>query len=215
MNISNINRGFLISHYKRHFVDFENFRVYHDEINGSNEDPYVWNKQFLWTFCNRRPYEKYFEGDVIFWVNKDESKLNCDCVFVVCETFEWEKTNSITPSDPIVDNIDCFRNHYNHINRGEHNWKSNKFKRYTLKADPDMSFLPHDLNKELINIMPFLVSKKQVINFKKGGSPYNWPIPINQKTTIDLYNFLLSAQVIIKGDQISTLHPIVSLNKTI
>ncbi len=97
--------GYLIYHPSRAVAKFDAAVVYHDHIGG-NQDPYVWNTQFLHTYCHITQM-KPSEGDINFWVSGDSfpnfSHLYCDLVFVVAEKAYWKSANTIDRDNAIVD----------------------------------------------------------------------------------------------------------------
>ena len=89
--------NYIIYHPRRCvFIDGKT-KVYHDKFN-QNEDPYIWNDNFLHTFCHITQISPIV-GSYIFWVSGDTypnfSKLYCDCVFIVKEKRYWATANKI------------------------------------------------------------------------------------------------------------------------
>jgi len=86
-----VSNSYLIYHPAREKFVSGNITAYHDKFGG-NEDPYIWNEQFLHTYCHitQLPNEK---NQINFWVSGEEKEfpnftaLYCDCVFVVAEKF--------------------------------------------------------------------------------------------------------------------------------
>jgi hypothetical protein len=153
--------GYLMYHPPRQIATFVDYTVYHDPIRQSNQDPYVWNKQFLHTYCHITQMRSEI-NTINFWVTWDAfpnfSQLYCDLVFVVQNKYYWKERNHIDCTDPIVDSKEAFNDHYQWPACGEHVFK--KRKRFTLKAHPECSFQPQDANKERIDVVRFLVDKK-------------------------------------------------------
>lgn len=145
----------LIYHPKRCKAIFGETTVYYDKPSG-NHDPYVWNKNFLHTFCHMTELVNPCTGDVQFWVSGDRfpdfSALTCDLVFKVQNVCEWEERNSISATDAIVDTALSYEEHY----RWAHKQPYTKRVRKTLKAHPTESFQPQSSSAELIDILPFL-----------------------------------------------------------
>lgn len=77
--------GYIIYHPKRNREIFDGTTVHYDNNEG-NQDPYVWNRQFLHTYCHMTQMTPQ-EGQINFWVSGDTfpnfSQLFCDLVFVV------------------------------------------------------------------------------------------------------------------------------------
>jgi hypothetical protein len=150
--------GYLVYHPKRTKSVFDNITIYHAP-NGVHQDPYVWNSQFLHTYCHMTQM-KPEEEDTIFWVTGDKfpgfSHLFCDLVFVIQEKVYWEKANFISESSEIIDSHEAYIAHYQWAGR-EHYFQRRR--RYTLKADPKRSFQPQNCDGSLIDIVPFLATK--------------------------------------------------------
>ena len=89
--------NYLIYHPKRQISEIGDLKVYHDSF-GHNEDPYIWNKNFLHSFCHITQIKPEV-GSRIFWISGDTypdfNRLNCDCVFVVKEKIYWTTANKI------------------------------------------------------------------------------------------------------------------------
>jgi hypothetical protein len=101
--------GYLVYHPRRvvtkfDVTKFDHVTVYHDHPAG-NQDPYVWNSQFLHTYCHITQM-KPSVGDINFWVSGDTfpnfSHLYCDLIFVVAEKVYWEFANTIDRDHNIV-----------------------------------------------------------------------------------------------------------------
>ncbi len=206
--------NYIIYHPKRVITELDGLKIYHDCF-GHNEDPYIWNKQFLHSFCHITQISPK-EGSLIFWVSGDTypdfNELNCDCVFVVKEKKYWKNSNDISIDDAIVDNKQTYEHHYKWCH--EHYFK--KKKRFTLKVDNDKSFQPQDNNQNLINIVPFLNSqgitieelRNKVSRTKKGKQARNsTPYKLRNEVADRLYDYLSSSDIIIKGEMIENKHP--------
>ena len=151
--------GYLIYHPSRVVSDFETIRVYHDS-NSGNQDPYIWNQKFLHSYCHITQMSPKV-GDINFWVSGDTfpnfSCLYCDLVFVVAEKLYWQDKNSIETSDPIVDSNEAYTDHYCWVGHGQHPYRRRR--RFTLKADSESSFQPQNIDRELIDVIPFLLEQ--------------------------------------------------------
>lgn len=190
--------GFLIYHPKRQVSVFDKVVVYHDKTTG-NQDPYVWNGCFLHTFCHMSQMSPE-EGDINFWVSGDTypdfSRLYCDLVFVIKEKVCWTNANKISRNDKIVDSKNAYNDHYS---PGVINHPYKKRRRFTLKADPDLSFQPQNEQHELFDIVPFLfemgysISDLQKCMTTKIGSK---PMPIPNEVSNHLYKKLNEIAVI-------------------
>ena len=191
--------NYLIYHPEREVISIGDTKVYHDSFDG-NQDPYIWNEQFLHSFCHLTQISVEI-GDTIFWVSSKKStmldNLWCDCVFVIEEKTYWGTANHIESSDEIVDSKNAFEHHYKWVNEpyNQHNFK--KRKRYTLKADKDKSFQPQNEFNGLIDGLPILIkmgiSKEilvQKISMNQSGkrSRNTRPFPIDNETAKELIN---------------------------
>lgn len=160
--------GYLIYHPSRAVTKFDTVVVYHDHIGG-NQDPYVWNMQFLHTYCHITQMSPNV-GDINFWISGDSfpkfSYLYCDLVFSVAEKVYWGSANTIDCNDPIVDTDEAYNDHYRWA---KHQHPLKRRRRYTLKAHPECSFQPQTLERKLIDIVPFLASQGITIDDLRQG----------------------------------------------
>ncbi len=201
---------YFIYHPKRCQYIINDLTIYHDSFGG-NEDPYIWNKKFLHTYCHITQLTNEVD-QVNFWVSgnpslKNFTQLYCDLVFYIDEKKYWEDRNNIDRNNPIVDNEQTFQHHYK--------WASNHpFKRrsrYTLKANPTKSFQPQNRKGELIDILPFLnkngLSTKFLIKSFKAGIGSR-PFKIEDKIGAKLYEYLnQTAKVKLYGKDFEKKHP--------
>lgn len=146
--------GYLVYHPARAITHLDGHTVYHDHING-NQDPYIWNTQFLHTYCHITQMSAQ-EGDINFWVSGNTfplfTELYCDLIFTVQEKIYWPEANHITRHAPVVDSDTAFHDHYQWV--WQHPFKRRR--RFTLKATRSTSFQPQDSHGNLINILPLL-----------------------------------------------------------
>jgi len=209
---------YVIYHPKRQVSNVGQLKIYHDKFGG-NEDPYIWNKKFLHSFCHITQISPIV-GSHIFWVSGDSypdfTALFCDCVFVVKEKIIWNNANSINFSDEIVDSQQAFSHHYSWVNPPfkQHYFKSKK--RHTLKGDEDKSFQPQDKNFNLIDICPYLISTGYTLNHLRdrisktsnGEKARNSrPLKIDGNTARLIYQELSKSSVLIRGNMLMGLHP--------
>ena len=214
------NMSYIIYHPKRNSTKIESHIIYHD-VFGRNEDPYIWNDKFLHSFCHMTQITPQI-GDIIFWCSgnsyPDFTELVCDCVFLVKEKVYWKSKNEIQLTDIIVDNEQAFEKHYKWVNppNNEHYFKRRK-KRFTLKADMDKSFQPQNINRRLIDIIPFLntlnIPTESLVNSiakTRNGKPSrnSRPYKLSAETARNLYDFLDKSDIKIKGYMIKDKHPI-------
>lgn len=209
---------YLIYHPERQKTTIGNLIIYHDSFGG-NEDPYLWNKKFLHTYCHITQLSNQTD-QVNFWVSGQPSlnyftKLKCDCVFHIAEKKYWNHNNKISRNDNVVDNEQTYQHHY----KWAHNHPYKKRKRYTLKAKPDTSFQPQDARGNLIDILPFLnkngLKTDYLIKAFKAGVGSK-PYKLDNNIGIELYNFLEKrAEVKLFGKDLDRIHPHRSSQKNI
>jgi hypothetical protein len=183
--------GYIIYHPRRVKSTFGDVKVYHDSTQG-NQDPYVWNQQFLHTYCHMTKITPEV-NHINFWVSGDTfpnfSALYCDLVFVVERKDYWSEANSIDYNDPIIDNREAFIDHYRWA-MYQHLFK--KRRRFTLKADSKRSFQPQDVNQQLIDIVPFLERTGFELELLRRGLRSGFaskPLRLNT-IALDLYEWL-------------------------
>lgn len=146
------------------FKNSDGIPIYYDALSG-NQDPYIWNKQFLYSYCqlgkNGKTWlSKINEGDCIFFVATRKGSLTveqwwCDLVFVVAEKLEWNNKNPLEKDDlDLVESEFAWKDHYrwwidhpNLLLGG---------KRITFKADPDSSFQPIGPDNKPLDILKHL-----------------------------------------------------------
>lgn len=184
--------GYLIYHPRRDISTFDDVKVYHDSTIG-NQDPYIWNVQFLHTYCHITQMRSEITN-INYWVTWDKfpnfSHLYCDLIFFVEQKLYWKQRNAIDSSDPIVDSDEAFQDHYQWAGY-EHCFKRRR--RFTLKADPYRSFQPQDANKKLIDVVPFLVDaglSLDELNRKSQAGFNSQPFYLDSRTVISLYEWL-------------------------
>jgi len=166
--------GYIIYHPKRTTTTHQSITIYHDPIRNSNQDPYIWNRCFLHTYCHITQMSPKV-GDYIFWVNGDTfpnfTHLYCDLVFVVEEKLYWLEANNISPTDPIVDSTEAYQEHYQWA-KYQHQLK--KRKRFTLKAVSDASFQPQNGAGKLIDLIPLLKEVGWSVEEVQHGLKAGW-----------------------------------------
>jgi hypothetical protein len=165
--------GWLIYHPKRQVSRFAGLTVHHDSLAG-NQDPYVWNRRFLHTACHITQMSPEV-GDVNFWVSGDTfpgfSILWCDLVFVVEDKIYWQDSNRIAVGDPVVDSPEAFADHYAPM-PNEHPYRRRR--RFTLKADPALSFQPQNDNGSLIDLVPLFADIGLGLDWLRIGLRAGW-----------------------------------------
>lgn len=205
---------YLIYHPQRQITEIRDLKIYHDEFGG-NEDPYLWNDRFLHTYCHITQL-KNEEGQINFWVSAEKltdiNYLLCDCVFVIQEKIFWKESNKISREDDLVENFQTYEHHYKWPNKenGSNHFYSRR-RRYTLKADPEKSFQPQDKDRNLIDVLPFLIknglNKKEFlskINPGVGARPFKLDDDLGKR----LYKYLEKiAYMKLRGRDLKNLHP--------
>ncbi len=204
----------LIYHPKRSTSKIGRSVVYHDAFGG-NEDPYIWNNQFLHTYCHTTQLKNEV-GQINFWIAGDRwpnfNALYCDCVFVISEKCYWDEANSMRRNNPIVENNQTYEHHYKWGDKTLGHHQLMRRRRYTLKADPQKSFQPQDGKGNLLDILPFLNSQdintqklRTAMNTGRGSRPFKLDGDLGEK----LYKYLKQkAKVKLRGNQLADKHPI-------
>lgn len=183
--------GYLIYHPSRTKSVFDSIVVYHDPIGG-NQDPYIWNRKFLHSYCHITQMSSIV-GNINFWVSGDTfpnfNNLYCDLVFIIKEKTYWKNANTIDRTDTIIDTDEAYLDHYRWA--WQHPFKRRR--RFTLKADPDNSFQPQNAFQELIDILPFLLEQGLTLPEIRRGmrSGFNSkPFSLNASLAANLYSWL-------------------------
>lgn len=204
----------LIYHPARIRQTFGSTVVHFDETTG-NQDPFLWNRSFLHTFCHMPQLQNPQLGDINFWVSSAKlqgfSYLLCDLVFIIAERRQWQERNAIAESDTIVDSEVSYQDHYRWVER-QHTFTRRH--RKTLKADPARSFQPQAADGSLIDIVPILASMGYTIPSLRDGLTNNYqskPMPISKPHADSLYDAIQRmASIRINGAQLQCIreqHP--------
>jgi hypothetical protein len=194
--------GYLIYHPKRQSSRIENLVIYHDNTRG-NQDPYIWNRQFLHTYCHISQMSPE-KGHINFWVSGDSfplfTQLYCDLVFVVQEIIYWDDRNFIEPKDSIIDTHEAYNDHY----QWAYQHRLIKRRRFTLKADPLLSFQPQTQDGNLIDIVPTLMRFGKSLEMLRNGLVANFgshPMKLEDKVVHQLFEWLQDNSLIkLRGD---------------
>lgn len=208
----------LIYHTKRKCFNVNGFKIYADNLCG-NQDPYIFNERFLHTFCHITQFSNVV-NQINFWVTGDcypnFENLYCDLVFVTESIHKWNDTNCIKRNELFIDNDQSFKHHYNFVNHPTNQHHFKKRSRVTLKANLNKSFQPQDKNQNLIDIIPFLVDYgfkiedlRSKISLRKNLEKAipSKPLQIDNEIGKQLYNFLESSAIKLKGDFLADKHP--------
>jgi len=184
--------SYIIYHPTRTVSDFDGQRVHYDSPH-DNQDPYIWNEQFLHTYCHITQMSPQV-GDINFWVSSHNlrqfTQLFCDLVFVVAHKIYWQASNKIRRNDRLVDSPDAFGDHYRWA-MYQHPLKVRR--RYTLKADPVRSFQPQNPDGSLIDIVPFLESQNVTLAELRHGLRAGFnskPMRMSEDLSVKLYDWL-------------------------
>ena len=214
--------NYIIYHSRRETSIIDGQKIYHDPLrkNNGNQDPFIWNKKFLHTYCHMTQIQPII-GTKIFWVSGDRypdfSSLFCDCVFVVDEICRWTCSNYIDITDPIVDTQNAFEGHYRWAELGQHQF--DKRSRHTLKGGIYTSFQPQTESMELLDIVPFLLTEgldmstlhkiSKTRNLKRLVNSI--PFKLEGNLADSLYNYLLnSSSIQLRGEFLEPLYPLKS-----
>lgn len=204
--------SYLIRHPKRSTGVFSGVTVHYDRPR-RNQDPFVWNDPFLHTFCHMSELRAQQSGDINFWVSADRhpnfEKLTCDLVFTVASVHPWKDSNTLSPSDPVVDNSLAYKDHYCPVGLPPF-----RKSRRTLKANPNQSFQPLDTQARPVDILPEL-NRLGLTNaclsaaFSKGFSTK--PVMLADKVADQLRTYLWSvAHTKLTGAQLQGLRQSIS-----
>ena len=183
--------GYLIYHPSRTKSVFDSIVVYHDPIGG-NQDPYIWNRKFLHSYCHITQMSPIV-GNINFWVSGDTfpnfNNLYCDLVFIIEEKIYWKNANTIDRTDTIIDTDEAYLDHYRWA--WQHPFKRRR--RFTLKANPDNTFQPQNAFQELIDILPFLLEQGLTLPEIRRGMRAGFnskPFSLNASFAANLYSWL-------------------------
>lgn len=184
-------KGWLIYHPRRVSRVIDGRQIHFDSTE-HNQDPYIWNEQFLHSYCHITQMSPEVD-DTEFWMTGDSfphfTALYCDLVLVIAEKRYWLDSNSISPSDPIVDSEAAYADHYSWAE--DHPFRRRK--RFTLKANPSQSFQPQNANGDLIDIVPGLFQIGLVPEVVAQGIKAGYaakPMPLSGQHAAGLYDWI-------------------------
>ncbi|WP_336637300.1 hypothetical protein [Lysinibacillus fusiformis] len=215
--------GYIIYHPTRKKTRVKGTNIYFDD-NNHNQDPYIWNSQFLHSTCHMTELKEIQKSQnfsnrffVIFWVSGDEnekfkdfSSLYCDLIFVVKEKIIWneETLNDISPLNPVVDSNLAYTDHYFWVPI-DHPYKSTRYGRFTLKANLKKSFQPQNSDGNLIDILHLITKvanctsselRERIRKGKSDKSFRSYPVPLTEDEVQELYNSINNiAQIKLRG----------------
>ena len=199
--------GYLIYHPKRHRSKIDDLNIYHDSTRG-NQDPYIWNRQFLHTYCHITQMSPE-KGHINFWVSGDSfpqfTRLYCDLFFVVQDKKEWQDCNFIDRNDPIVESTEAYNDHYQWAY--QHPYRRRR--RFTLKADPLLSFQPQTEEGDLLDIVPILLQLGMSLEMLRNGLVANFgsrPMKLEDEALNQLYVWLQdNSHIKLRGDLLENI----------
>jgi len=193
----------LIYHPPRQRREFAEATVYFDQTTG-NQDPYVWSKRFLHSYCHATELRRPEPGNLNFWVSGDSfphfSQLLCDLVFVVEEVCVWTDRNWISEHDSVVESPEAYLDHY----RWAHQHRYKRRHRRTLKADPGCSYQPQRSDGGLIDILPhldFLGLSKDALRKSMTKGIASKPLVLSDAVALSLSDYIANkAAIRLTGD---------------
>ena len=193
----------LVYHPRRVRRRFGDTTVYFDSTAG-NQDPYLWNDAFLHSYCHITQMRPEI-GDINLWVSGDRfpefSRLYCDLVFVVAGKHQWAEANDLSRSDPLVDSAAAWADHYRWY--AQHPFQRRS--RFTLKADPELSFQPQDRDGTLIDIIPLLRTHGFTLDMLRAGmraGTGSRPLTIPAAAAEDITATLARAEITLRGPEL-------------
>ena len=184
---------YLIYHPVRASAAFGRHRVHFDSARG-NQDPYIWNRRFLHSYCHITQLRVPQPGDLIFWVSSTDYKtlpdLLCDLVFLVDDRVYWPSSSSAGRRGCVAgaDSSFAYADHY----RWAKQHPLTRRRRYTLKAHAEKSFQPQKPDGMLLDIRPMLlalgVSQGQLLQLHapRGSKP----LPLSNEIAKRLYEMV-------------------------
>ncbi len=179
----------------------------------NNQDPYIFNEQFLHTYCHMKAVSKggIHPDDLYFWVNagegvirKNVKELLCDLVFVVKNQMPWPKPpQELAETDRYIDSPQAWQDHYRWASI-DHPYKPEQVQtgigRVTVKADPNRSFQPVDQDQQRIDVKPLLLSAgmdwETIKHAIVGNAFASFPLPLKPAVARSLYGVLSSQQYV-------------------
>lgn len=170
---------YLLHHYKRQKTRYGRGKyVYYENYINNNICPYIFNKEFIHTFCKAFPLKKEI-WNINFWINIERDRLGnierilCDIVFFVWKVAIWDNANTLNWKNAenilwyMDSNSSLYKDHFSRFS--EHPLKRNR--RVTLFADPVKSFQAQDKNDNLFDIKPIL---ERLLSKEKISELWEW-----------------------------------------
>lgn len=182
-------------------VNGKEFTIYHDNFGNHNQDPFIFNNQFVYTYCQITKLKLLNHGDIVFFANvpkiggqsyHNPAKIRtvlCDLVFVVGERIPWIHASNIPPSESELPekavskdarkfNLDMWPNHKFKLKSQLINRKPRT--RYTYLASATESFQPKAATNQLFNIYDLMTDslKKNLAEGKIQSGTNSQPLRI-------------------------------------
>jgi len=170
--------------------------IYVDKIGFGNEDPFVFNDPWLYSYCHASQLRRNFRhnnnylqtGSKIFFVSgqqADKGLLTIDTVFLIGGVQPWD--NKPTLQLPIKyqnhfqDNMSIlWRRHFRFPFHGNHDTVSHTYEaELWQKNKTDYSFLPLDENNERVSI-PFDKFPDDLLNKIAGKVKGKYPVLLSE-----------------------------------
>lgn len=144
--------NYIMLHQNRIKVKIGDIVVYCDDFKG-NQDPYIWSKNFLNTYCKTSQIKasELKKGDKLFWFSRQgrrsDDRWFVDLVFIVDKVIYWERSDKERNVDgyPFEDHFKWAK--FDHPKIGDR-----PKRRFTIIASKE-SYQPQTENKELIEII--------------------------------------------------------------
>lgn len=198
------NKFLILSHGQRMSKEICNSRVYYENYHSNNVCPYIFEKQFLHTFCKRIAHK---EWDIHIWVTYTKNSkwaiesILCDLFFKIERIIYWSYDS---PPSGFSKNARKF-----HFLRGR---RQHKRKTYHTAIATNDSYQPQDSNWNLIDLVPFF-KKIDILDIDSVFKPLprTWiRVDINKINEIDwdaLLKYINSkAKIKLKGELLEKMN---------
>jgi len=198
---------YILHHYKRQKAEYKKWCfVYYENYKWNNICPYIFNKEFIHTFC-KTPTIKKEEWNINFWINAEWNeewtkieKVLCDIVFKIKKDgiIYWERANDLRWSKAKI--ILWYKNSQSHQYQNHFSWYGQHIlkrqQRVSLFADKKESFQPQDENWNLVDIKDLLEVRYWKNELRKLLKPKRWiwvrRIELSDKDWATLYQEIIS-----------------------
>jgi hypothetical protein len=129
------------------------------------------------------------------------TRLYCDLVFVVDVKCHWADANDLSRDHPLVDSAEAWADHYRWYQQHPLVRRS----RFTLKADPALSFQAQDSDGSLIDVVPLLHEHGMSLDSLQAGmhaGTGSQPMTIPRPLATFISGILSQAPVILHGPEL-------------